>query len=922
MPFLITDQAPGDQLRTLAGGKAHNLHILTAAGFPVPRWAVLGTDAFHAAVAAAGLQLSDAPLSLPERLREAAYAESVVRDFAIPTAILDAIGAALDYVGNTSVAVRSSGRQEDGASHSFAGLFDTILNVTGPAAVEDAVRRCWTSAFSERAVRYRHMRGLDFHDVALAVIVQRLVQPRSSGVMFTADPVTGSPDRIVINGVLGLGEGLVSGAVDSDSVVVDKRTGETVDENVCAKQEMIVTGRGGGVRTVAVPAERQQHCSIDPDLRASLIDLGSRLEHHFGAPQDIEWAADESTTWILQSRPITTLINENPSAAEHVGEDVPPGDLRIWDNSNIIESFAGVTSPLTFTTARKLYADVYRAYARSLKVPLGTARSDGVLAAGHAGPVQRSRLLQPVALVPHGGHRSRVSAEPAGAGSRPRRQRAARSQDSGSSAAVRILQRARQRVLSGAHHHHLCPPVLVPRCVGRTLRQLIRGVRRPSRPDGCLRARRSRGVPALSPDPRRGGRYLGTDDGSRRHPRDFGGCPRRPHQDVPAPRTRVVRLRRRQSRDRRGVHRAGASTRRHRRVRARPRGPVGVHRRGRAGRRLPLLVDHAGDADAPHWRELLGKIDEYIDRFGYRCLDELKLEAPDLRQDPSGIFHMLRMASAEETQRAGDSAQAYLDAHLHGPRRKVFDALRRKIQRAATHREHLRFCRTQGFGILKSLVAVMGRDLEQRGIVDESADVFLLRLDELFAVYEGSMSRGAARQVIARRGVLHEGYRKLKAPARFATTGVDYSPEELTRAGWRLSEDATQAPAGTVLNGTPSSPGVVTGRAVVVEKPQDFSSGILVAYRTDPGWVAALPVRVRAAHRTRIAAHPCRDHRPRTGSADRRADRRFDQRDPDRHDRQRGRCQRPHRPAGRPARPSEIRCVNLPRPMSSASVAG
>ena len=288
---------------------------------------------------------------------------------AIPTAILDAIGAALDYVGNTSVAVRSSGRQEDGDSHSFAGLFDTILNVTGPAAVEDAVRRCWASAFSERAVRYRHMRGLDFHDVALAVIVQRLVQPRSSGVMFTADPVTGSPDRIVINGVLGLGEGLVSGAVDSDSVVVDKRTGETVDENVCAKQEMIVTGLGGGVRTVAVPAERQQHCSIDPDLRASLIDLGSRLEHHFGAPQDIEWAADESTTWILQSRPITTPINENPSAAEHVGEDVPPGDLRIWDNSNIIESFAGVTSPLTFTTARKLYADVYRAYARSLKVP-------------------------------------------------------------------------------------------------------------------------------------------------------------------------------------------------------------------------------------------------------------------------------------------------------------------------------------------------------------------------------------------------------------------------------------------------------------------------------------------------------------------------------------------------------------------------
>jgi pyruvate,water dikinase len=135
----------------------------------------------------------------------------------------------------------------------------------------------------------------------------------------------------------------------------------------------------------------------------------------------------------------------------------------------------------------------------------------------------------------------------------------------------------------------------------------------------------------------------------------------------------------------------------------------------------------------------------------------------------------------------------------------------------------------------------MGRDLEQRGIVDESADIFLLRLDELFTVYEGSMTGEAAREAIARRRVLDEGYSKLKAPARFATRGVDYSPEELTGAGWRLSDDVTAAPAGTVLNGTPSSPGVVTGRAVVVEKPEDFSSGILVAYRTDPGWVAALP---------------------------------------------------------------------------------
>lgn len=154
------------------------------------------------------------------------------------------------------------------------------------------------------------------------------------------------------------------------------------------------------------------------------------------------------------------------------------------------------------------------------------------------------------------------------------------------------------------------------------------------------------------------------------------------------------------------------------------------------------------------------------------------------------------------------------------------------------------------------LLAVMGRDLEQRGIVDESADVFLLRLDELFAVYEGSMSRAAAREVIARRAVLHEGYRKLKAPARFATMGVGYSPEELTRAGWRLSDDATQAPAGTVLNGTPSCPGggdrTRGGGGEAGGLLQRHPGGLSHRSRLGGG----TSVRVRAAHRTRIAAHP------------------------------------------------------------------
>ena len=646
------------------------------------------------------------------------------------------------------------------------------------------------------------------------------------------------------------------------------------------------------------------------------------MEHHFGAPQDIEWAADESSTWILQSRPITTLINENHSAAEHLGENVPPGDLRIWDNSNIIESFAGVTSPLTFTTARKLYADVYRAYARSLKVP--SAQLDQmepwlpVMLGQFNGHVYYNLLhwYRMVGIAPGYPLNRRVLEVALGVSEPLDRRTAGALRPFGfSNALVKGFSRARTTITYARRFWSL--DALVAR-FDSSFEEFVdrHGLTDVSELDGPGAYRLFRRIhddladiwgPMMVLDA-----ILVTSVGVLaaltktflpRAPEWFGFA-------VVNPGTDVVSIE-----PARALADIAAFARDHADLWA-------FIDAADPDVAYPLLVDHAGDADAPHWRELLGKIDEYIDRFGYRCLDELKLEAPDLRQDPSGIFHMLRMASAEETQRAGDSAQAYLDAHLHGPRRKVFDALRRKIQRAATHREHLRFSRTQGFGILKSLVAVMGRDLEQRGIVEESADVFLLRLDELFAVYEGSMSRGAARQVIARRGVLHEGYRKAQCarPVRHHGSGLlpggtDEGRMAVVRGcDTGAGRDRAQRHAVQPRGGDRTRGGRGEAAGLLQRHPRRLS------HRPRLGGGTSL--RVRAAHRTRIAAHPCRDHRPRTGSADRRADRRFDQRDPDRHDRQRGRCQRPHRPAGRPARPSEIRCVNLPRPTSSASVAG
>jgi pyruvate,water dikinase len=841
VPILLTEHAPGDQMRTLAGGKARNLSDLTAAGFPVPRWAILGTDAFEAAVEAAGLSISDAPLTLAERLREAAFAEAVLSDFAVTAEIREAIEAALDYVGAETVAVRSSGRQEDGVRDSFAGLFDTFLNVSGLDATEDAVRRCWASAFSQRATQYRHVRGLDFRDVALAVIVQRSLQPLSSGVMFTAEPLTGSPDRVVINGVLGLGEGLVSGAVDSDSVIIDKNSRATIDEKVATKDQMVVSVAGGGVRTVAVPLERQRESSIGPALRDTLVDWGTRLERHFGSPQDVEWACDESGPWILQSRPVTTVDHQFSYTAEHFGEDVAPGEVRIWDNSNIIENFAGVTSPLTFTTARKLYADVYRVYARSLKVPPAQLEQMEswlpVMLGQFNGNVYYNLLhwYRMVGIAP-GYPLNRRVLEVALGVSEPLDRKSAKGLRpfTFSSPVQRAFSRTRTTI---AYLRSIATVDALVADFDTSFVELIEqhGLMDVSTMDGSSAYRMFRRIqdevaelwgPLMVLDA-----ILLTLVGSLAVLTKalLPSAPEWVQFAIVNPEPDVISIE-----PAKALVDIAAYAREHPQLDE----FIGSVEPAVAYARL---AEYADDSGLPTWQELHRKIDEYIDRFGYRCLDELKLEAPDLRQDPAGIFHMLRMASAEQGERTGDSAAAYLDTHLRGARRRVFDALRRKIQRAATHREHLRFCRTQGFGILKSLAAVMGRDLERRGVINGRTDIFLLRIDELFDVFEGAMSPAAAQAAIRRRKLLNESYSRLAAPARFTTTGSGYSAQELATAGWRLSEDSEHAPAGTVLIGTPSSPGVVTGRAVVVEKPEDFSSGILVAYRTDPGWVAALP---------------------------------------------------------------------------------
>ena len=265
---------------SLVGGKAASLSRL-AAEHPVPPGFALTSTA-----------LGDAA---------AEFAQGVV-----PAGLRSEIAAAYERLGGSRVAVRSSAIDEDGDLHSFAGLHETFLNVEGSEAVLDAVLRCRASAFAPRALEYRRNVGLPVDGIGLAVLVQAQILADSSAVVFSANPINGNRDEIVVNASYGLGESIVGGSTTPDTFVVRKGDLEILVRTIGEKRLMTVPAPGG-TREVETPALLRDRPSITDGEAAEMAALATRLEAATGAAVDIECALAAGSLYLLQSRPITTL---------------------------------------------------------------------------------------------------------------------------------------------------------------------------------------------------------------------------------------------------------------------------------------------------------------------------------------------------------------------------------------------------------------------------------------------------------------------------------------------------------------------------------------------------------------------------------------------------------------------------------------
>ncbi len=305
----------------IAGGKGANLGELLRAGIPVPPGFILTTTAYDSFVDQANLSAkltaSFVDLDIDDRdsLDRVATAAHVLITEAAPTCA-DQVLRAYAVLGEGLVAIRSSATAEDTAEASFARQQSTHLNIEGGARLLDAVRACWASLYTPQAISYRARAGIDQLSASMAVPVQRMVQSQRSGVAFSCDPITHSHDEIVIEAVRGLGAALVSGAVTPDMYCVDKSTLTVLERTVVEQRSELAYGGGGAAGVGAgletnvwrvIPAVQRTRAKLDDAGIVRLAELVKRVEAHYGAAQDIEWAEADGEFFILQSRPVTTL---------------------------------------------------------------------------------------------------------------------------------------------------------------------------------------------------------------------------------------------------------------------------------------------------------------------------------------------------------------------------------------------------------------------------------------------------------------------------------------------------------------------------------------------------------------------------------------------------------------------------------------
>ncbi len=827
-------------LEQLAGGKATNMARLNQIGIPTPEWFCLSRTNFDQA-----LTQFD-----PELLKSGTHAliETEFLKLPINQDLRKKIETELKaFPAGSTFAVRSSGIGEDSAENSFAGQFSSYLHQKNLDQVIDSIKRCWASAFSDRAQAYRKERGISPEAFGMGVIIQRMVSADVAGVGFSRDPIHPlNRERMIISSVYGLGEGLVSGELDADHFYVNRSDFKT-EPHLVRKEHFYLKDDDGGIRKQEVPSEKQEVSSLSDSEIKTISRALIRLEETIGLPQDIEWVIENNHFYCVQTRPITNLPPEG-----FFDPKIRGAQYILWDNSNITESYNGVTTPLTFSHISRAYRQVYLQFCEVMGVPKELIDRHETTFRNMLGLV-RGRVYynlrnwyQMIYLFPFSATSNSFMETMMGVKQGLKPEVAAlfdftkNPPNYSFPRKIYILWMNLWRIFKvksiiqdfkqefdrvyGAALKVDYPSLSLQELISsydKLSQDLLFKWKAPIISDtrcmvffGVLKSLTEKWIkenenPSLYND-------LLSGEG-----------------DLPStePTRMLMRLARKIELGDKGRREYFVST------------PT-----------RKIITDLKEGAHP----EIYQDFDHFISLYGFRCINELKLESTDLHEDPTfamdAVLSFIRMRNIDidgimaREKETRERAEAVVKKNLSGIKYKFYMFILKHARRAVKDREDLRLLRTNIFGVCRRIFKALGVRLFELELIHEPMDVFYLSIDEIIAFQEGRSFEVSFKELASMRKRQFDEYRKSpQPPDRFVSEGAAglnflypsvLAQQDLLAGTEIVSDDPS------ILLGTPCCPGVVEGIVRVVREAEDaegLNGEIMVSERTDPGWVPLFP---------------------------------------------------------------------------------
>ncbi|MGL1936077.1 MAG: PEP-utilizing enzyme [Fibrobacterales bacterium] len=795
--------------QNIIGTKAYNLLTLKKEGYPVPPLFAVTTNAFNHYVPREWFNDLD---------------EVVGRINGVPLSpeFCSELNAMVDE--KKYYAVRSSAIGEDSEELSFAGQLDSFLYVKGNDITRH-VKKVWASAFSDRVVEYRRINDIANDTVNVGVCVQEMVAADVSGVAFGIDPVSGNRNAVVISSVYGLGEGLVSGELDADTYTYCMKQKSCISKDIVEKNQAIVMDAESqqGVTRVSVESDRQSLSSLTDGQIKQLAETTRSISEYYQSPQDIEWAIANDTLYILQSRPITNMSNIPDKTQQK----------RVWDNSNITESYAGVTTPLTFSFVQKVYTNVYEQFCLIMGVEqevvdantpifsmLGLMKGRiyynllnwyKVLSLLPGYEINASFMEQMMGVT------EKIEFNPNLTYSKKNKYRRVVGlcyctiknlvSLSKSVTAFHVLLDATLKPYTNADYSNSTVEELIENYTDLE-KKLLKKWQAPLVNDffamifsGILKKLVVK---------------WGIDsNGSLQNDLlcgEGGIVSTEPIRSIFA----IVEQ-----------------------IKSTPRLKEQI---------LSLPAKNVLESIS-EYPEVHSAIIEHCNAFGDRCVNELKLETISAKHDRSKVVQLIqsylkvKVLSIQpgHEKRIRESAEKIVRTHMRSKlvKKRIFGWVLNKTRLLIKNRENLRFERTKLFAVVREMFLAIGQKYAAERTLEFDRDIFYLKIDEIFSFADGTAVDCNFKKIVAERKKEFEEYEGEKVPDRFET----YGPVNQTNSFESTTE--TVVVDSSSLCGTGCSPGKIKGTVVVVTDPNNSSNldgNIMVAEKTDPGWAPLFPL--------------------------------------------------------------------------------